>query len=95
MAVHASILTWKIPWTEKCSPIAGHKELDTTERLTYTHTHTHTHMHTPVQRLSWALNEIVFAAPVGFSRFGKGRICLQAQCRGYLEASNSRICFLS
>ena len=24
----------------------GRKELDTTERLTYTHTHTHTHTHT-------------------------------------------------
>ena len=55
MAVHASILTWKIPWTEKRSPIAGHKESDMTERLTHTHTHTHT----PVHRLSWDLDEIV------------------------------------
>ena len=36
MATHASILAWKIPWTE--DPGAGYspwgrKELDTTERL--------------------------------------------------------------
>ena len=45
MAVHATILTWKIPWTEKHSPMAGHKESDMTERLTRTRTHTHTHTH--------------------------------------------------
>ena len=39
MATHSSILAWRIPWTEEpggvlagCSPW-GHKELDTTERL--------------------------------------------------------------
>ena len=35
MAIHSSILAWRIPWTEK--PVAysprGRKELDTTERL--------------------------------------------------------------
>ena len=37
MATHSSILAWKIPWTEElegCSPW-GHKESDTTERLTH------------------------------------------------------------
>ena len=37
MATHASILAWRIPWTEEpgglCSP-RGPKESDTTERLT-------------------------------------------------------------
>ena len=32
MATHSSILAWEIPWTD--SPW-GHKELDTTERLTH------------------------------------------------------------
>ena len=41
MAIHSSILAWRIPWTEEpgYSPW-GHKESDTTERLTHTHTHT-------------------------------------------------------
>ena len=35
MAVHSSILAWKIPWTEVGhSPSWGCKELDVTERLT-------------------------------------------------------------
>ena len=45
MAVHSSILAWRSPWTEKSGGLQfmGHKEWDTTERLTHTHTHTHTH----------------------------------------------------
>ena len=33
MAMHSSILTWKIPWTEEPGELQsmGHKELDTTE----------------------------------------------------------------
>ena len=42
MATHASVLVWRIPWTEE--PVGyspwGPKELDMTE---CTHTHTHTH----------------------------------------------------
>ena len=37
MATHSSILTWKILWTVEpggLQSIQGHKELDTTERLT-------------------------------------------------------------
>ena len=33
MATHASILAWRIPWTEEPSGPRGHKESDTTERL--------------------------------------------------------------
>ena len=36
MATHASILAWEIPWTEHpggLQSIEGHKELDTTERV--------------------------------------------------------------
>ena len=35
MAIHSSILTWEIPWTEEPGRLRsmGHKELDTTERL--------------------------------------------------------------
>ena len=37
MAIHSSIIAWKIPWTEE--PLGyslwGRKELDTTERLQY------------------------------------------------------------
>ena len=46
MATHSSILACKIPWTEEPGGLYspwGHKEWDTTERLTHTHTHTHTH----------------------------------------------------
>ena len=33
MAVHSSILAWRIPWTEEPGGLRsqGHKELDTTE----------------------------------------------------------------
>ena len=37
MATHASILAWRIPWTEEpggCSP-CGHRESNMTERLTH------------------------------------------------------------
>ena len=37
---HSSILAWKIPWTEEPDGLQsmGHKESDTTERLTHTQT---------------------------------------------------------
>ena len=38
MAVHSSILAWRIPWTEEPSRLhssLGHKESDTTEQLTH------------------------------------------------------------
>ena len=36
MAIHSSILTWRIPWTEEPGRLQsiGHKESDATERLT-------------------------------------------------------------
>ena len=36
MTTHSSILTWRIPWTEKPGGLQsmGHKEVDTTELLT-------------------------------------------------------------
>ena len=39
MATHFSILEWRIPWTEEPGGLQsmGHKESDTTERLTTTH----------------------------------------------------------
>ena len=37
MAVHSSILAWRIPWTIPW----GCKELDTTEQLSLTHSLTH------------------------------------------------------
>ena len=33
MATHSSVVAWRIPWTEGYNPW-GHKEWDTTERLT-------------------------------------------------------------
>ena len=39
MAIHSSILAWKIPWTEEPGRLYspwGHKESDTTEQLTHT-----------------------------------------------------------
>ena len=39
MATHSSILAWKIPWTQEPGGLYspwGHKESDTTERLTHT-----------------------------------------------------------
>jgi len=43
MAIHSSILAWKIPWTEEPAGYSswGCKEFDTTE-----HAHTHTYTHT-------------------------------------------------
>ena len=41
MAIHAIILAWRIPWTEKPRGLhssRGNKESDTTEQLTHTHT---------------------------------------------------------
>jgi len=37
MATHSSILAWKIPWMEEPGGLKsmGHKELDTTNRLTH------------------------------------------------------------
>ena len=37
MAVHSSILTWRIAWTEKPGRIHRVAELDTTDQLTHTH----------------------------------------------------------
>ena len=39
MAIHSSILAWRIPWIEKPGGLHspwGHKELDMPERLTHT-----------------------------------------------------------
>ena len=39
MTTHSGILAWRIPWTEKPGGLYspwGHKESDTTERLTFT-----------------------------------------------------------
>ena len=38
IATHSSILAWRIPWTEESGELQswGHKELDTTGRLTHT-----------------------------------------------------------
>ena len=38
MATHSSILAWKTPWMEEPGRLQsmGHKESDTTERLTFT-----------------------------------------------------------
>ena len=35
MAIHSSILAWRIPWTEEPGGLSpwGHRELDTTEQL--------------------------------------------------------------
>ena len=36
MAIHSSVLAWRIPWTEEPGGLRswGHNELDTTEQLT-------------------------------------------------------------
>ena len=39
MAIHASILAWRIPWTEepgRLQSLEGHKELDMNEQLSTT-----------------------------------------------------------
>ena len=39
VAIHSSILAWRIPWTEEPGRLhspQGHKEMDTTERPTHT-----------------------------------------------------------
>ena len=39
MATHSSVLAWRVTWTEKPSALQsmGHKESDTTERLSIAH----------------------------------------------------------
>ena len=42
MAIHSSIMAWRIPWTEEPWQAAAHgvaKESDTTEQLTLTHSY--------------------------------------------------------
>ena len=47
MAIHSSILTWKIPWIEAGYSPWSRKEFDMTELVcVHTHKHTHTHTHT-------------------------------------------------
>ena len=43
MAIHSSILAWRIPWTEKPAGLQsmGHKELDMAEGLTLVHLNTY------------------------------------------------------
>ena len=52
MAVHSSILAWRIPWREEPGGLQSMRlqESDMTEQLndnihTYIHTHTHVHAH--------------------------------------------------
>ena len=54
MATHASILAWRIPWTEEPgglqfmgSQTIGHNP------VTHSHTHTHTHTHTHSEGFLW------------------------------------------
>ena len=50
MAIHSTILAWRIPWTKEPGGLQwGCKELDMTERLTHTHT----------ILMSFALSEII------------------------------------
>ena len=44
MAVHSSILAWRIPWTEepRGAQSRGHKELYMTEATQHVHTRAHT-----------------------------------------------------
>ena len=49
MAIHSSIVAWKIPWRDK----PGRLESMGLQRIGHdrvTHTHTHTHTHTPMGR---------------------------------------------
>ena len=48
MAIHSSILAWRIPWTESLAGYSswGRRESDTTEWLTHAHTHK-TLLHSP------------------------------------------------
>ena len=43
MAVHSSILAWRIPWTGKPWQATVHGVAKSQTRLSDTHTHTHTH----------------------------------------------------
>ena len=51
MAIHSSILAWRIPWTEEPAGLQSmdRKELDMTEQLTNTQAHTHIHTHSFVK----------------------------------------------
>ena len=55
MATHSNILAWEIPWTEKPGRLQyspwGHKESDTTERLS-----AHSHIHMCVSMVHFAVH---------------------------------------
>ena len=53
----ASILAWKIQWTEEPVRLQsmGSQEFNTTELITHTHAHTHTHIHTLLFSCPWTL----------------------------------------
>ena len=63
MATHASILAWRIPWTEEPGRLQsmGLQELDTTERLS-----THSKQHIKQQRHYFA-NKGPYIQSYGFS----------------------------
>ena len=50
MATHASILAWRIPWTEEPDGSQGHKESDMTE-------HTRTHIYTVTHTIFFLISE--------------------------------------
>ena len=43
MAIHSSILAWRVPWTEEPGGLQSMRS----PRVSHTHTHTYTHTHTP------------------------------------------------
>ena len=50
MATYASILAWRIPWTEEPDGSQGHKESDMTE-------HTRTHIYTVTHTIFFLISE--------------------------------------
>ena len=62
VAIHSSILAWRIPWTEEPGgpqSIGSRRVGHNWSNLAHTHTHTHTHRYTYTKKnlsVSWNLN---------------------------------------
>ena len=88
LAAHSSILAWKKSQRSlMCYSPWGHKELDTTKRLTHTHTHTHTHIHLNFTLSFFLIYFLIFAKVNHANYFILGKEKLHIKCK-YTEDPN-------
>ena len=59
MAIHSSILAWKIPWTEEPGRLKSMGLQKVRHHSAHTHTHTHTRTHTQLPKLGFLGGSVV------------------------------------